>query len=92
MKNYGIKIRRKCDWYEFGEKSKKFSLTLEEHWATQSIVRKVQSNEQEITDLSQINTHICQFHQHLYNEKQSTSEDSICDFLNDLDVPSLNTK
>ena len=52
----------------------------------------MQSNEQEITDLSQINTHICQFHQHLYNEKQSTSEDSICDFLNDLDVPSLNKK
>ena len=25
-----IKIRRKCSWYEFGEKSNKFFLTLEE--------------------------------------------------------------
>ena len=51
---------------------------------TQYIVRKVLSNEQEITDLSKINTHICQFYQHL--------NDSICDFLNDLTFPSLTTK
>ena len=49
------------------------------------------SNEQEITDLSTINTHthIYQFHLHLYMEKQNISEDSICNFLNDLTVLSL---
>ena len=49
------------------------------------------SNEQEITDLSTINTHthIYQFHLHLYVEKQNISEDSICNFLNDLTVLSL---
>ena len=85
----GIKIRSKCDWYEFGEKSNKFFLTLEKRRATQNIVHKVLSNEREITDLSKINTHIYQFYQHLYNEKQNVSEDSICNFLNDLIVPSL---
>ena len=50
------------------------------------------SNKQEITDLSKINTHFNQFNQHLYSEKQNRSEDSICDFLNDLTVPSLTTK
>ena len=50
------------------------------------------SNKQEITDLSKINAHIYQFYQHIYNEKQNTSEDSICDFLNDLTVPSLTTE
>ena len=77
-----------CNWYEFGEKSGKY-LTLEKCRATQNIIRKLLSNEQEITDLSKINTHIYHIYQHLYNEKQNTSEDSICDFLNDLAVLSL---
>ena len=47
------------------------------------------SNEQEITDLPEINTHIYHIYQHLYNEKQNTTEDSKCDFLNDLAVLSL---
>ena len=88
----GIKVRSKCDWYEFGEKSNKFFLTLEKRQATQNIVRKVLSNEHEITDLSKINTHIYQFYQHLYNEKENVSEDSICKFLNDLTVTSLTTE
>ena len=88
----GIKIRSKCDWYEFGEKSNKFFLTLEKRQATQNIVRKMLSNEHEITDLSKINTHIYQFYQHLYNEKQNISKDSICNFLSDLTIPSLSTE
>ena len=50
------------------------------------------SNEQEITDLSKINTHIYQFYQHLYNEKQNTNGDSTCNFLNNLTFPSLTTE
>ena len=61
-----MKISCKCDWYESGEKSNKFFLTLQKCRATQIAVL---SNEQETTDLSKINTHIYQFYQHLYNEK-----------------------
>ena len=46
----GIKIRSKCNWYKFGEKSNKFFLTIQKSQATQIIIRKVLSNEQEITD------------------------------------------
>ena len=53
-----IKIRSKCDWYKFGEKSNKLFLTMEKRQATQNIVWKVLSNEQEITDLSKINTYL----------------------------------
>ena len=53
-----IKIRNKCNWYEFSDKSNKFFLILEKRWATQNIVHKVLSNEQEIIDLSKINTHM----------------------------------
>ena len=52
-----------------------FVLTLEKRRATQNTVRKVLSNEQEITDLTKINTHIFQFYQQLYMEKQNISED-----------------
>ena len=45
----GIKIMSKYDWYEFGEKSNKFFLTLEKRRATKNIIQKVLSNEQEIT-------------------------------------------
>ena len=88
----GIKIRSKCDWYKFGEKSNKFFLTIEKRRATQNTVRKVLPNEQEITDLSKINTHIYQLYQQLYMEKQNISEDSICNFLNDITIPSLTTE
>ena len=36
--------------------------------------------------------HIYQFYQHLYMKKQNISEDSTCNFLNDLTVPSLTTE
>ena len=48
----GIKIRRKCDWYEFGEKSSKFFLTSKKRRATENVLHKLLSNELEVTDLS----------------------------------------
>ena len=50
------------------------------------------SNEQEITDLSKINTHVYHFYQQLYMEMENISEDSICNFLNDITVPSMTTE
>ena len=88
----GIKIRSKCDWYEFGETSNKFFLNLKANCATQSVIRKVISKEQEITEISKINNHILQFYQNLFKEKQSTSENRFNSFLNDLNIASLNSK
>ena len=39
-----IKIRSKCDWYEFGEKSNKFFLNLETNCTTQSVVKSFLTN------------------------------------------------
>ena len=88
----GRKIRSKCLWYEVGGNLANSFLTLEKRWATQNIVRKVLSNKQEIVDWSKIKTHIYQFYQHLYNDKQNINEDSVYAFLNDLTVPSLTTE
>ena len=87
-----IQIRSKCDWHEFREKSNKFFLTIEKCQATQNIVHQILSDKLEITDLYEINTHIYQFYQHLYMEKQNIGEDSLCNFLIDLTDPSLTTK
>ena len=67
-------------------------MNLEANRATQSVVRKVISNEQEITDISKINNHILQFYQNLFKEKQSTSENRFNSLLNDLNIPSLNSE
>ena len=67
-------------------------MNLEVNRTTQSVVRKVISNEQEITDISQINNHILQFCQNLFKEKQSTSENRFNSLLNDLNIPSLNSE
>ena len=88
----GIKIRSKCDWYEFGKKSNNFFVNLEANRATQSVIHKVISNEQEITDISKINNHILQFYQNLFKEKQSTSENRFNSLLNDLNIASLNSE
>ena len=60
--------------------------------ATQSVIHKVTSNEQEITDISQINNPILQFYQNLFKEKQSTSKNCFNSLLNDLNILSLNSQ
>ena len=37
----GIRIRSKCDWYEYSEKSSKFFLNLEKARSTQSTIRNI---------------------------------------------------
>ena len=58
----GIKIRSRCDWYEFGEKSNKYFLNLEKHRASQNTVKKIISDKKEITDIGRINDKILSFY------------------------------
>ena len=88
----GIKIRSKCNWYEFGEKSNKFFLNLEKHRATQNVVRKIISKDQEITELPKINNIIFEFYQNLFSEKQYPDEDHLNNILSSIDIPSLNNE
>ena len=67
-------------------------MNLEANPATQSVVRKVISNKQEITHISRIYNHILQFYQNLFKEKQSTNENRFNCLLNDLNIPSLNSE
>ena len=50
IKTNGIKIRSKCEWHEYREKSSKFFLNLEKSCAIQGQVRTVISNDKETND------------------------------------------
>ena len=67
-------------------------MNLEANHATQSVVRKVISNQQQITDISKTNNHTLQFYQNLFKEKQSNSENRFNSLLNDLNILSLNSE
>ena len=46
----GVKIRSKCDWYQYGEKSTKYFLNLEKQKAVNGTVKKIIKDHLEITD------------------------------------------
>ena len=46
----GVKIRSKCDWYQYGEKSTNYFLNLEKQKAVNGTVKKIIKDHIEITD------------------------------------------
>ena len=46
----GVKIRSKCNWYQYGEKSTKYFLNLEKQKAVNGTVKKIIKNGIEITN------------------------------------------
>ena len=90
----GVRIRRKCLWYEEGEKSSKFFLNLVlnlgKRRGIQGQIRKLIVNNQEITHQNKIQNELLFFFETLFrNTSANTSED--CEsFLNDVSAPKLN--
>ena len=68
-KSNGVKIRSKCEWYEFGEKSSKFFLNLEKQHALLNQVRTLLCGEKEVTDKHKINQELERFYKNLFTEK-----------------------
>ena len=85
----GIKIRSRCNWFEFGEKSNKFFLNLEKKRGSQNTIRKIISDEEEITDLKKINHKIFSFYQDLFSKKCNADNDEINLFLENIKMPKL---
>ena len=65
----GIWIRSRCQWYEEGEKSSKFFLNREKSNGTQSQIRKIIVNDQEITDPHKILNKIRNFYESLFEKR-----------------------
>ena len=80
----GILIRSRCQWYVEEQKSFKFFLNLEKCNGTQSQIRKIIVNDQEITDhnkiLNEINE-IRTFYESLFKKGDSKPPGQINNFL-----------
>ena len=85
----GIRIRSKCDWYEYGEKSSKFFLNLEKSRANQSKVRNICNNNNEITEQKVINQELFNYYKDLFTEKLKISKTDIHNYLSYCPIPQL---
>ena len=86
----GIRIRSRGQWYEEGEKSSKFFLNLETFNGTQSQIRKIIVNDQEITDPNKILNKIRNIYESLFKKGDSKPPPQINDFLGKVQLPKLN--
>ena len=64
----GIKIRSKCNWYEYGKKSSKFFLNLEKCHAVKSQVRSVIVDDNHYENPEKINKQLFLFYKNLFSE------------------------
>ena len=86
----GIKIRSKCNWYEYGEKSSKFFLNLEKHRAAQNTVKNILNrNDLEITNFEKINKELLYFYENLFKKKNTCTKEKLEQFLNSISLPTL---
>ena len=80
------KIRSKCEWYQHGEKPKKFFLNLEKEKAINTTVRRLTDEVKDITDLKEVNASICNFYKNLFKKSVSlfdlTRQNAFLIFLN----------
>ena len=88
-KTNGIRIRNKCDWYEYGEKSTKFFLNLERIRAHQNKIRNILKNGKEIKDQKEVNNEFFDFYNNLFKSNKRSSKYDIAQFLSSIQVPRL---
>ena len=77
----GMRIRSKCDWYEYGAKSSEFFLNLEKSRAVQSTTQSITKNKK-LTCHIRINQELFDFYKGLFSENLNLSKNEIMQFLN----------
>ena len=85
----GIIIRSKAKWYEFGEKSNKFFLTLEKRNKAKTHIRKIIKDDKEIIDQDKILKTIKEHFNGLFKSKSNRSEEECVEFLKNYPVPKV---
>ena len=70
----GIRIRSKCDWYEHGEKSPIFFLNVEKQRGSQNTIKKLVTDDKEITEQAHILEHIREFYETLFKTREQITK------------------
>ena len=82
IKANSVKIRIKCDWYEYGEKSSKFILNLEKNRFVQSQIRKLIIEEKKLTEQNELNNNIFRFYQNPFSKQTDFKQNDLINYLN----------
>ena len=85
----GIILRSRAMWYELGEKSRKYFLTLKKRQKSKSSIKKLVISNREIVGQKDVNKIILGFHSDLFRRKSILSVQQCKYFLDALGIPSL---
>ena len=85
----GVKIRSKCSWYQYGEKSSKFFYGLEKKNAICGTIKMLINDQKEITSPSEINLTLKSFYENLFKKNIKKSVSEINNFLDKIDLPTI---
>ena len=85
----GVKIRSKCSWYQYGEKSTKFFYGLEKKNAMSGAIKMIINDEKEITIPNKINLSLKSFYQSLFRKNVKKSITDIEYFLSQIKLPTI---
>ena len=86
----GVKIRSKCDWYQYGKKSTNYFLNLERQKAVNGTVKKIIKNDTEITDQLKIQHELRMFYEQLFKKTICNTNSKIVSFLDNISLPVIN--
>ena len=84
-----MRIRSKCDWHEYGEKSSKFFLNLEKSRPAQRTIRNITKDKKNLTCHKRINQELLDFYKALFLENLNLFKNKIMQLLNLVSIPLL---
>ena len=76
----GIRIRSKCDWCEYGEKSSKFFLNLEKTIATQSTIRNITKDKKDLNVIKEFVNNFLTFLKAYFQKILRCQRMKLCNF------------
>ena len=85
----GVKIRSKCSWYQYGEKSTKLFYGLEKKNKLRGTIKKLLDDGKEITTPSEISSTLNKFYEELFHKTIAKSISDIEKFLSDIHLPTI---
>ena len=85
----GVRIRSKCNWYEYKEKSTKLFLNLEKTRVHRNKIRNILINGNEITDQNEGSNELFAFYNNLFKNDKRNSKYDTTQFLSSIQVPCL---
>ena len=84
-----MRIRSKCNWYEYGGKSSKYFLTLKKSRAGQSTIQNITEDKKYLTYHKRINQEFFGFYKSFFSDNLNVSKNEIMQLLNLGSIPQL---